>query len=416
MARVILHSDANSFYASCELVYRPALRGLPMAVCGSTEERHGIVLTATREAKARGVRTAMVNWEARRTCPELIIVPPDYPLYIYFSKRLREMYDSYTDRVEPFGLDECWLDISGPTTTMNDGVRLAAELRRRAKEELGITLSVGVSWNKPYAKLGSDMKKPDATVLLSRDNYRQAVFPCPAEDMIGVGYRTGAKLRSRAIHTLGDLAACPPEYMQKWLGKIGVILQRYAAGDDTSPVMPSGMETVVKSVGNSITAPKDMLTLEDVHCVMFIVAESVAARLREMGMRGRCISLGVRSADMHCFSAQNTVDFNTAQAEDIVSTATEIFTKKGYANILPLRSLGVSVTSLESDKRPVQMDLLGSALRREKSNAASRAVDDIRRRFGARAIERGIALLDADYNAINPKEDHVIHPLGFLRS
>lgn len=414
MERVILHCDANSFYASCELVYRPALRGLPMAVCGSTEERHGIVLAATREAKRRGVKTAMVNWEARQVCPELVTVPPDYGRYIHFSNRLRAMYGEYTDRVEPFGLDECWLDASGPGVGLQDGQRLADTLRARARQELGITLSVGVSFNKPFAKLGSDLKKPDATTVISRGSFRDIVWPLPAEAMIGIGERMKRRLRGRYIETLGDLARQDPAYMQGAFGKVGVILQRYAAGEDTTPVMRAQQDIPVKSVGNSITAPADMFTMDDVYCVLYVIADSVSARLREIGMRGRCLSVMVRDADMHCVAAQRTVHFHTAQAEEMVPVAMDLLRFKGFDALLPYRSIGLSMGSLEADTRPTQMDMLGETARRDRLERLSRAVDGIHARFGARALQRGLALANPLYNTILPKEDHLVHPVGWL--
>lgn len=415
MERVILHCDANSFYASCELVYRPALRGLPMAVCGSTEERHGIVLASTPEAKKCGVKTAMVNWEARRACPNLIMVPPDYRLYIDFSKRLRQLYTDCTDKVEPFGLDECWVDISGKGIGINEGMETAAKLRRRAKEELGLTLSVGVSYNKIFAKLGSDMKKPDATTLISKDNYREVAWPCPVEDMLGIGRRMLPKMHSRGIQTIGDLAKQPPEMMHKWLGKMGVILQQFAAGEDRTPVMRDGAESAIKSVGNSITAPRDMTSVEDMTCVLYLIADSVGARLREIGMRGKCIALTVRDQDLHCFEGQKTIGFYTTNADDIVRVALDIFNTKGFEMLLPFRSIGISVSSLEPDVRPVQTDLFGQVTRRNNIEQLSRAIDGIRARFGERSIERGIALANPVFNTIIPKADHLVHPVGFLR-
>ena len=415
MDRVILHCDANSFYASCELVYRPAWRGLPFAVCGSTEERHGIVLAATREAKARGVRTAMVNWEARQVCPDLITVPPDYGRYIYFSRRLRDIYEQYTDRVEPFGLDECWLDISGRGIDIQAGMRLADTLRARVKEELGLTLSVGVSYNKPFAKLGSDYKKPDATTLISRDNYKDIVWPLAVDELIGIGHRMKRKLEARWITTIGELARQDPQAMSGWLGKMGLILQRFAAGEDATPVMRAIESPEIKSIGNSITAPLDMYTLKDAYCVMFVLADSVGARLRDAGMRGKCVSVMVRDSEMHFFSAQKSVDFFTAQAEEIVPVAMRLLHAKGFDTLLPYRSLGLAVGSLELATRPEQLDLLGRSAKRDKLARLSEAVDSIHLRFGERAIERGLALSNPIYNTILPKVDHVVHPVGFLR-
>lgn len=415
MGRVVLHCDANSFYASCELVYRPALRGLPMAVCGSTEERHGIVLAATREAKKFGIRTAMVNWEARQLCPELIVIPPDYGRYIYFSRRLRAMYEQYTDRVEPFGLDECWVDVSGGNVDIAEGLRIADALREQAKRELGITLSVGISFNKPFAKLGSDLKKPDACTVISPENFKDVVWPLSVDEMIGIGERMKRKLQSRFIHTIGDLARQDPAYMNGAFGKVGVILQRYAAGEDTSPVMLARDSLEVKSVGNSITAPQDMYTLDDVYCVLYVIADSVSARLREIGMRGRCLSVMVRDAQMRCVAAQRTVHFHTAQAEEMVPVAMDILHYKGFDTMLPYRSIGISMGSLELTEKPVQLDMLGQTARRDKLERLSHAVDSIHARFGDRAIQRGLALANPLYNTIVPKSDHLVHPVGWLQ-
>lgn len=386
-----------------------------MAVCGSTEERHGIVLAATREAKKRGVKTAMVNWEARLTCPDLITIPPDYNRYIYFSRRLRSIYEQYTDRVEPFGLDECWLDISSATTTLDDGAALAKILRERVKDELGITLSVGVSYNKPFAKLGSDLKKPDATTLISPHNYRDIVWPLPVDSLIGVGDRVRRKLATRYVLTIGDLANQLPQTMHSWFGKMGIILQRFAVGEDTTPVMRTVEEAEVKSIGNSITAPQDMYTITDAYCVMYVLADSVGARLREAGMRGKCISVMVRDADMHCYGAQKTIDFYTEQAEEIVPVAMRILNMKGFDTLLPYRSLGLSVGSLELNSRPMQLDLLGRSEKRDKLFRLHEAVDSIHTRFGERAVERGLALANPLYNTIVPRVEHVVHPIGFLR-
>lgn len=386
MERVILHCDANSFYASCELARRPSLRGLPLAVCGSTQERHGIVLAATPEAKKRGVRTAMVNWEARRFCPDLIMLPPDYHLYMDFSRRLRQIYGEYTDRVEPLGLDECWLDVSGPGRGMDAGVTTAARLRRRAWEELGLTLSVGVSFNKVFAKLGSDMKKPHATTLIAPENYQNIAWNRPVEELLGVGRRLLPKMHSRGILTIGDLAAQPPEMMRRWLGKTGLALQRCAAGEDTSPVLRTGEESPIRSVGNSTTPPQDMLSVDDVQTVLYQLADSVGARLRAAGVRGKCVSLSVRDRALRCFAGQKTLSFSTAVPGVIVRTALDILRAKGFDAMLPFRSVGVSVSLLESDTCPVQLDMFGEADRREREEALGRAVDGIRRRFGKCSI------------------------------
>ena len=253
MERVILHCDANAFYASVECLYTPSIRHSPVAVCGSVEERHGIVLTKNQIAKQFGVQTGEAIWQARQKCPDLICVPPDYGLYIRFSKCMRRIYEEYSDRVESFGLDEAWIDLSNPGLTIRDGERIAHEIRLRVKRELGITVSVGVSFNKIFAKLGSDMKKPDAVTVIPPDSFRDMVWPLPVGDLLFVGQATRRKLADMNVRTIGDLARFDAECLRSRLGKPGLMLKAYAAGLDRSPVMPADERMAIQSIGNSTT-------------------------------------------------------------------------------------------------------------------------------------------------------------------
>ena len=411
--RVILHCDANGFYASCELVERPALRGLPVSVGGDPEARHGIVLASSQEAKRAGVKTGMVLWQARQLCPQLIILPPNFRLYMHMSRRLRHMYEEYSPKVESYGLDECWVDLTSRGVDLEDGKQIADTLRKRAWDELGLTLSVGVSWNKIFAKLGSDYKKPDATTLITPDNYRQVVWPLPAGDLLFIGPRTVPKLRRRGVSTIGDIAALPRDTLAGWFGKVGVMHHIHARGEDESPVMPVGFETAVKSVGNSTTTPQDMETPEDVRCVITLLAESVARRLREAGLKGRCVNIHVRDTALRTAGCQKTIPYDTALSGDIIKTAMGLFEERGYAVMLPLRSIGVSVSSLVQASAPVQQDLFGFAGKREKQEDLAKAVDSIRQRFGTQAIMRGNVLGNAAFSGINPHDDHTIHPVPF---
>ena len=306
MERVILHCDANAFYASVECLYTPSIRHRPVAVCGSVEERHGIVLTKNQIAKQFGVQTGEAIWQARQKCPDLICVPPDYGLYIRFSKRMRRIYEEYSDRVESFGLDEAWIDLSSPGLTVRGGERIAHEIRLRVKRELGITVSVGVSFNKIFAKLGSDMKKPDAVTVIPVDSFREKVWPLPVGDLLFVGPATRRKLADMNVRTIGDLARFDAECLRGRLGKPGLVLKAYAAGLDRSPVMPADARMAIQSVGNSATPPHDLQTPADVRCLCYLLAESVAARLRQEGLRARCVSLiralGAQRRDVaqHC--------------------------------------------------------------------------------------------------------------------
>lgn len=412
MERVILHCDANSYYASVCCVVYPIYRGLPLAVCGRKEDRHGIVLAATREAKKLGIHVGMTNDEARRLCPHLVIMPPDYPLFIYFSQRLQAIYHEYTPLVEAFGLDECWLDISNPGITLQDGVRLADHLRKRVWEELGITLSVGVSYNKIFAKLGSDYKKPDATTLITRENYRDIVWPLPVSDLLYVGKARAEKLASREAKTIGDLATYPDNALRSMFGITGITLKCFANGEDLSPVVPTDERDAIKSVSNSATLPHDVTNMDSAVSAIYMLSESISSRLRENGLRGRCVSLYVRDTKLNGAGCQHTISHSTALTGDIAKTAITLLQQR-YMRMLPLRSMGISCSSLAPDDAPQQIDLFGDTHRRDKEYDLARSIDDIRRRWGNQIIQRGVVMADKAFAAVNPKEEHLIHPVSY---
>lgn len=281
MERVVLHSDMNNYYASIELLHHPELRGRPLVVGGDPEARHGIVLAKDQFAKKAGVKTGMALWQAKQICPEIVFVPPRMGLYLRFSRLVREIYADYTDMQEPFGLDECWLDVSQSGSYKGDGMTIAKEIRNRIKFELGITVSIGVSWNKIFAKLGSDYKKPDAITEISRENYRQIVWPLQVEDLLYVGRATQKKLNLYGIHTIGELARTDPELLHRWFGKMGYVLSVFANGEDQTPVSMEDYHAPIKSIGNSTTTPRDLTTDMDVKIIVYALAESVSARLCE---------------------------------------------------------------------------------------------------------------------------------------
>ena len=296
--RIILHVDCNCFYASVEMLYHPELAGKPLAVGGDPQERHGIVLTANYIAKRRGVKTGMALWQARQCCPELVFVPPRMYLYLRFSRMARAIYQEYSEQVESFGLDECWIDLTEScailgdhTRSLENGYRIAQEISARIRRELGITVSIGVSWNKIYAKLGSDYKKPDAITVFDRDNYQKLIYPLPVSDLLYVGRRTEKKLEKYGIRTIGDLAEADPFWLRSWLGKIGLMLSVFARGEDRTPVNDFGVEAPVRSVGNSTTTPRDLVSDEDVRLVLYLLAESVSERLRENHFEGQVVSI-----------------------------------------------------------------------------------------------------------------------------
>lgn len=294
MNRTILHSDCNCFYASVELLHHPELRGKPVAVGGDPEARHGIVLTADYTAKRYGVKTGMALWQAKQVCPDITFLPPRMDLYLRFSRMAQEIYADYTDKREPYGIDESWLDVTDSATLKGDGFHIAQEISSRMKKELGITVSVGVSFNKIFAKLGSDYKKPDAITTMYEDEFQRKAWCLPVSDLLYVGNATNKKLYSMGIRTIGDLAKSDETLLVRKLGKMGSILWAFANGYDESPVKLENTSAPVKSVGNSTTTPRDMETDEDVKIVLYILAESVAARLRENGFRCRTVEISVR--------------------------------------------------------------------------------------------------------------------------
>ena len=323
--RHILHIDANAFYASVEMQETPALRGKRIAVCGSKEDRHGIVLTASYPAKRMGVKTGMAIWQAQRCCRDLLIVPPHYREYMRYSGYMREILQDYTDQIEAFGLDESWADVSGSVGLFGSAMTMAQEISDRVKRELGITVSIGVSNNKVTAKLGSDYKKPDAITRIEADNYQEIVYPLPVQDLLYVGPATQRKLNSYGIRTIGQLAETSPETLRGWFGKVGYSLSAFARGLDASPVARQDHVAAVKSVGNSGTTPRDLVNNEDVWLMLLVMAESVAMRMRELNMKCTVVEVSVRDCDLNGFVRQRKIDTPTSSSLEIAQIAFELF-------------------------------------------------------------------------------------------
>lgn len=414
MERVILHSDLNCFYAAVECLHHPELRDKAVAVCGDPEMRHGIVLTANYNAKRMGVKTGDAIWQAQEKCPNLVTVPPDFNQYLRFSKAAREIYNCYTDQVEPFGIDEAWLDVSQSVKLFGSGEKLANEIRERIRFEMGITASIGVSFNKVFAKLGSDYKKPDATTVITKKNFREVVWPLPAKDLLYVGPATSQKLSRYGIRTIGQLAEMDPKNLEYWFGKWGLMLWHFANGMDSSPVSLSGAPILIKSVGNSTTAPRDLTCDKDVRMAMYILCDSVAERLREQHFKGHTVSITIRDTDLYSFTRQGKTALPTCLTDEITHKAFSLF-KRNYTWSKPVRSLGVNVSDLSWGYDPVQLDFYANTVRREKKEDLEKTVDGLRQRFGHSCILRGTALTDPLFASMNPKGDHIIHPTSFLK-
>ena len=383
--RFILHSDANSFYASVEMLLNPDLRGKPVAVCGSTEERHGIVLAKSELAKKAGVKTGQANWEARQACPNLVVVPPQYDQYCKFSKLLRNIYLRYTDLVEPYGMDECWLDVTHSRNLHGDGVKIAEEIRSTVKRELGLTVSIGVSFNKIFAKLGSDMKKPDAVTVLPKDDWQSRIWPLPVSELLYVGRATARKLISRNVLTIGDLAKTDPELLQGWFGKNGIMLWCFANGKDMSRVMPDGYEAPIQSVGHGITCSCDLQSNDEVWKVMLELSQDIGHRLRSYNLAAKGVRLAVRGNDLYGQQYQTQMLYPSQSPLEIAQAARLLFAKR-YGWETPVRAVCVTGINLISNNYPVQTDIFGDEIKRLRRQKLEDCIDEIRGRFGKRAI------------------------------
>lgn len=411
--RTILHSDCNCFYASVELLHHPELRGKPVAVGGDPEARHGIVLTADYTAKRCGVKTGMALWQAKQVCPEITFLPPRMDLYIRFSEMAHEIYSEYTDRQEPFGIDESWLDVTDSASLKGDGYRIAQDISLRMKKELGITVSIGVSFNKIFAKLGSDYKKPDAITTMYEEEFRQKAWKLPAADLMYVGRSTDRKLANYGIHTIGDIARTDERQLNRLLGKAGNMLWAFANGYEDSPVKIDNTAAPVKSVGNSTTTFRDLENNEDVKLVIYMLAESVASRLRKLGFRCRTVEISVRDNDLYSFTRQTKLVNVTNITSELASKAYELFTAN-YSWNRPIRSIGVRGVDLVNDNFKEQMNLFVDENFREKLTRADAAVDEIRRRFGYFAVQRGLMYRDMALASQDCESEHTVHPHSYF--
>lgn len=407
MEREILHVDCNKFYASVECYLHPQLRDKPVAVGGSEQSRHGIILTKNEIASKYGLVVGEPLWKARQKCPDLIIVPPNFPVYIEFSGKVRKILEDYTDLIEPFGLDESWIDVTGDWK--KSGYTIAQEIRQRVKEEVGITVSIGLSFNKIFAKLGSDYKKPDAVTVINRDNYKDIVWNLPCSDLLMIGRATTKKLNYYGIYTIGDVAMADDRFMKNLLGKNGQMLQRFARGQDTSPVRHMSLSRDIKSIGNSTTTPRDLKNDEDVKIIFTVLAESVSRRMRKHGVKGVTLTISVRDCKLNTFTRQCTMQAPTNVSAELIKNTMALFSAN-YNWENPIRSLGLSVTDFDFDGI-LQYDISGSVEKREKLERLETAVDKLKDRYGNYCIQKATALFDEKLSHFNPFEEHTIHPV-----
>ena len=399
MDRVILHCDCNSYFASVECIDHPELREVPMAVCGDPESRRGIILAKNELAKKYGVQTAETIWQAKRKCPDLVLVPPSRGKYDFYCEKINALYAEYTDQVERFSIDESWLDVTGSVGLFGDGKTIADELRRRVREQFDLTISAGVSFNKVFAKLGSDYKKPDATTCVTRENYKDLLFPLPVEDMLFVGPTAAQALNRAMIFTIGDLANAPVERLTGILGRSGETLHAYANGLDTAPVRRIGESDPARSISNSITFRRDLLGEEDIRTGLLMLAESVGWRMRRERVKARTVQVQIKDTSLRVISRQETLKEATGLTKDIYRTALALVLKAWRLD-QPIRLLSLGVVNFEDENAPVQTSLFdGAEGGRARGEKLQSAIDGIRERFGKDSISTA-RLLDKEEDDI----------------
>ena len=395
--RVILHCDCNSFFASVETALNPAYKNVPMAVCGSESDRHGIVLAKNELAKKYGIKTAETVYSARKKCPDLVIASPHYDEYTKYSRAVNDIYARYTDMIEPFGIDESWLDVTASRKLFGDGVEIAERIRREVREEIGITISVGVSFNKVFAKLGSDYKKPDATTVILREDVERIVYPLPVSDLLFVGQKTADQLKIMGIKTIGDLSRVPRDVLIARFGKYGDQLYKNANGLDDSPVIRIGEGDDQKSIGLGFTFRHDLTSREECKIAINYLSDEVAVKLRNAGMVCNTVQLSIKDEFLSVIQRQRALAHPTDLAHDISDVANKILIKE-WSESRPIRMLTVTAQNLTRKEYSAdQIDIFAEVddTRREKDKKQEQAVDKIRQKFGRESITNG-AILTTD--------------------
>ena len=410
--RYIFHSDLNNFYASVECMYNPEIRNHGVVVVGDSEKRHGIVLAKNNIAKSQGVKTGDTIWEAKLKCPDLVTVTAHFDRYQKVSRLVKSMYREYTDQMESFGIDEAWLDMSHRVHSWEEAVELADEIRKRVIEEFGVTVSIGVSFNKVFAKLGSDIKKPNATTLISDTNFKKVVYPLPVEQLLYVGNRTKAKLNKNNIFTIGDLAEADENFMRLLIGKVGVMLRHMARGEHKEEVRWADDKEEIKSISNSTTCPRDLKNIKEVRSIVYILSESVARRTRSEGFFAKEVNLHIKDGSLKTFGWHKRLEFSTNLASDIARVCMELF--KNYNWDTTIRAVGVRVSGFE--KGPSQMSVFYDKNSHDKTEKIETTVETLRQRWGYDIIKRGVVVADKDLADLDPySAPHIIHPVSYLK-
>ncbi len=410
--RAILHCDINHCYAQIEEMKYPKLREIPMIVGGREETRSGIVLARNQIARKFGIKTAETLREAYEKCPDLCVINPNYEDYVYYSEKIKDVYREYTDKVESFGVDEAWIDLTDSQLLFGSAEKIGKEIQERILDEFGITISVGVSFNKIFAKLGSDMEKPYGFTVITKENYKNVVWPLSVGELLYVGRQTEKKLNDVGIMTIGDLANTTSQSLKKLMGKNGEIIRAFANGLDMSHV--SIEHRLPKSVGNGITTPRNLNSFEEVKHVLYVLIESVAARLKEQNLEGSVISLSLRDTDLKSVSRQKKITKHTNLVDDIMNTALYLINYQ-FDFVPPYRSITITVSNLQVEGDFYQMDLFNDHTKNEEAYELENTIEFLREKYGFEIIKRASVMVHEDITSFNPKGTHTIHPIGFFK-
>lgn len=393
MVRKILHCDLNNFFASVECLLQPNLKGKCIAVCGNPLDRHGIVLAKSIEAKPFGLRAGEPVWEAKQKCPNLLVVEPHYDAYVDYSRKVREIYSRYTDLVESFGMDECWLDVTANKNYL-DILQISDEIRNAVRVETGLTISVGASYNKIYAKLGSDMKKPDATTVITMENHKQLVYPLKVNELLMIGNKTAQALDRLNIHTIGELAQADDKMLSQIFGIVGAQMKKNAAGLDDSPVVNNGFSHALKSVGHGTTTKSDVTDYTIARQVIYTLSDMVASRLKNYEMSANLVSLNLRFNNLDHSIRQTSLPLTTNSAKVIADTAYRLLNQLWTpSKDLPIRTITVTTSKLVDSSQPVQTTLFDEKI--QKMERIESVMDGARQKFGKSTIKRATIMENA---------------------
>ncbi len=386
MDRVILHIDINNCYASIEQKLNPELKGKAIAVCGSQEDRRGIILAKSEQAKKFGVKTGEVIWQAKKKCPDLLAVPPHYEEYLKHSKMAQELYYEYTNLVEPFGIDECWIDVTESARLFGSGEAIAEQILLRMKEEIGLTVSIGVSFNKIFAKLGSDMKKPDAMTVIKKEDFKEKIWHLDASELLTIGRKTSKKLKSFGINTIGDVARMDPMFIRSLLGKNGYDMWVYANGLDNSKVSDATYIYKNKSISNGFTCRKNLVNHDEIRKAFSLLAQRVSKRLINDGVKSSCVQISLKDDKLQVEQFQTTLQVPINNSVGLLEIAMSLV-KENHVYKKPIRAVNLRTTHLVDENENCQLDLFNVFIENDKREKIDKVIINLEDKYSRGAVK-----------------------------